>query len=152
MIPYWIIILGIFHVILLIISLIFISLPWIAARFGFTSIPFYKSVHIGEHHGWIGSYIIFSILLITKTEKLYLDSAFKEISIYFLGFFAIWGCGLVIDDFMTDYLNNTSFPFVVWGEDAGFYASLIIQIVVVAILSFFIYYFGWRKYYRVKLK
>ncbi len=134
--------------IILIIGLIFINLPWIAARLGFTSILFFQSVHVGEHHGWIGTYMILSVLLITKTERLYLDSIFKEISIFLLCFLTIWGCGLIIDDFMIDYLLNSSFPFVVWEESTGFYASLTIQIVIVTLLSFIIYYIGWRKYYK----
>lgn len=138
--------------VILILSLIFFNLPWIAARFGFTQVLFYQPVHLGEHHGWIGTYMLISILLITKTEKLYLDSLFKEISIYLLCFLAIWGCGLVIDDFTTDQLNYNAFPFVVWSEDANFFISLSIQIVIVAMLSLILYYFGWRKYYKKRLK
>ncbi|MDD1778813.1 MAG: hypothetical protein LUQ65_11680, partial [Candidatus Helarchaeota archaeon] len=108
------------------ILLLFISLPWLAARLGLCLVPvdstfvvhtfFFQPIHVGEHHGFIGIYMLLAILLISKTEKLYLNSIFKEVSIFGLCFAMIWGLGLVLDDFLQEQLNF-DFPFWVWSTN-----------------------------------
>ncbi len=139
------------------IFLIFISLPWIAARLGLflrlydstlmSDVFFFQPVHLGEHHGWIGIYMILCVLLLSKTEKLYLNSIFKELFIYLLCFLLIWGIGLLLNDFTYEQMHFT-FPFLVWGTDTNFFWGLSIQILIVAALSFPLYYFGWYQYYK----
>lgn len=131
--------------------LIFLSLPWFAARFGVAQVLFFSAIHLGEHHGYLGAYILLSIILISKTEKLYLDSIFKELSIYFLCFLTLWGGGLFIHDFAYEQLNF-HIPFLVWGSGSEFYSSLFLQMSVIALLSFPIYYLAWRKYFKPKIK
>ncbi|MHA1650472.1 MAG: hypothetical protein ACTSYB_09765 [Candidatus Helarchaeota archaeon] len=145
----------------IIIVLLFISLPWIAARLGLFLEPydstymcrllFFQPVHIGENHGWIGVYMLLSIILISKTEKLYIESIFKELSILLLCFLALWGIGLVIHDFVKEQFN-LSFPFYVWGSDINFLQGFFIQILIILVLALIIYYLGWRGYYRLKFQ
>ena len=138
--------------IILISIVLFISLPWMVARLGLSHVLFFQPVHLGEHHGWIGAYILLSIILISKTEKLYSKSIFKEGSIYLLCFLIFWGSGLLFEDFAKEQLN-ISFPFLVLDiftlDQLGILA---IQITIITILSFLIYYFGWRKYYKKKIE
>lgn len=136
--------------IIAIIVLVVVALPWIAARLGHSQTLFFNPVHLGEHHGYIGFYMLISLILISKTEKLYTESIFKEISIYLLCFLTIWGSGLFLEDFLKEqlYLN---FPFIVF-FDFNQLGVLVIQILVVGGLSYIIYYLGWRNYYREKLK
>jgi len=143
----------------LIILFLFISLPWLAARLGLCLVPvdstfvvpvfFFQPVHVGEHHGFIGIYMLLAILLISKTERLYLNSIFKEVSIFGLCFALIWGLGLVLDDFLQEQLNF-DFPFWVWSTEPNLIGWLAIQLGMVTILTGLVYYFGWRKYYMVK--
>lgn len=142
-----------------IILLFFISLPWLAARLGLCLVPvdssfvvqalFFQPVHVGEHHGFIGIYMLIAILLISKTEKLYLNSVFKEVSIFGLCFALIWGLELVLDDFLQEQLNF-DLPFWVWSTDPNLIGWLAVQIGIIALLTGFMYYFGWKKYYKVK--
>ncbi|MHA1267723.1 MAG: hypothetical protein ACTSRS_20980 [Candidatus Helarchaeota archaeon] len=131
----------------MILILFFLSLPWIGARLGITQILFFQNVHLGEHHGYIGFYILISVLLISKTEKLYYNSIFKELSIYFLCFSLLWGAGLFLNDFCSEQFLF-QFPFVVWGEGADFFQAFVIQSLIIAILSLIIYYGGWRRHYK----
>jgi hypothetical protein len=134
-----------------IILLIFVSLPWLAARLGLDApILFFHPVHVGENHGWIGVYMLLSVILISKTERLYLDSIFKEISIYVLCFMMLWGFGLMIEDFTKEQFNSF-FPFLVWGTTNDFWWGIILQIAIVAVISLPIYYFGWCKYYKKRI-
>jgi len=143
--------------IFLIILILFISFPWLAARLGIFLQPydstflvhflFFQPVHLGEHHGFVGSYIILATILISKTEKLYINSIFKEISIYGLCFAWIWGLGLVLNDFFQEQLNIVV-PFWIWSSSSEFYFLLFIQLGVISGVSGIIYYFGWRNYYR----
>ncbi|MHA1357522.1 MAG: hypothetical protein ACTSRC_05375 [Candidatus Helarchaeota archaeon] len=144
----------------LIIALVFVSLPWITARLGLFLEPydstlgahvlFFQPVHVGENHGWIGVSMIISVILITKTERLYMQSIFKELSIYLLCFLMLWGVGLTLDDFLWEQFH-LNFPFLVWGSGTGFIWGIIAQSIVIAGLSFPIYYLGWCKYYKLKL-
>jgi hypothetical protein len=141
----------------LIIVLFFISLPWLAALLGLGLVPvdstfvvhvfFFQPVHVGEHHGFIGIYMLLAVLLISKTEKLYLNSIFKEVSIFGLCFAMIWGLGLVLDDFLQEQLN-IGFPFWVWSTDPNLIGWLAIQIGIITLLTGFVYYFAWKKYYK----
>lgn len=131
------------------ILILFISLPWLAARLGIARILFFQPVHLGEHHGFIGIYILLAILLISKTEKLYLNSIFKELTIFGLCFASIWGAGLVVNDFALEQLNF-NFPFWVWDWDPNSLIWFAVQLCVILGLTSIIYYFGWRKYYRKK--
>jgi hypothetical protein len=143
----------------LIILLLFISLPWLAARLGLCLVPvdstfvvhifFYQPIHVGEHHGFIGIYMLLTILLISKTEKLYLNSIFKEVSIFGLCFAMIWGIGLVLNDFLQEQLN-LNFPFWVWSTDSNLIGWLAVQIGIITVLTGLVYYFGWKKYYKEK--
>ena len=128
----------------------FVGLPYIAALFGIPNVLFFQPIHLGLNHGYLGVYMLLSVILISKTEKLYTNSIFKEISIYLLCFLTLWGLGLLIEDFAKEQLF-LNFPFVVLGNDFEFLLNLIIQIVIVGIISFLSYYLGWRKYYRRKL-
>ena len=94
--------------------------------------------------------MLLSVILISKTEKLYADSIFKEISVYVLCFLTLWGLGLFIEDFAKEQLF-IEFPFVIFGTDFEFFLNLSIQIVIVGALSFLMYYLGWKKYYKRKL-
>ena len=141
------------------ILIVFISLPWLAARLGLflqpydstfiTQVLFFQPIHLGEHHGFVGIYILLAILLISKTEKLYLNSIFKEITIYGFCFALLWGIGLVVNDFSQEQLN-LNFPFWVWSTDPNSLIWLALQFCIIAGLSGLIYYFGWRKYYKKK--
>lgn len=130
--------------------LIFLAIPWIVARIGYSQILFFNPVHIGEHHGYIGFYMLVSLILISKTEKLYASSIFKEISIYLLCFLTVWGGGLMLEDFLKEQFSLT-FTFVVV-LDLNNLGGLVIQIIIISVLSYLIYYLGWRKYYREKIK
>lgn len=141
----------------LIILLLFISLPWLAARLGLCLVPVdstfvvqvfgFQPIHVGEHHGFIGVYMLLAVLLISKTEKLYLNSIFKETSIFGLCFAMIWGLGLVLNDFLKEQLNF-DFPFWVWSTDPSLIGWLAGQIAIIALLAGLVYYFGWKKYYK----
>ena len=145
--------------IFLITLILFISLPWLAARLGIFLQPydstfnaqvlFFQPVHIGEHHGFVGIYMILAIILISKTEKLYLDSIFKEITIYGLCLALVWGIGLFINDFSQEQLN-INFPFWVWNTDPSSFIWFAMQLCIIAGLSGIIYYLGWRKYFKKK--
>ena len=128
----------------------FVGLPYLAALIGIPNVLFFQPVHLGLNHGYLGVYMLLSVILISKTEKLYTNSIFKEISIYALCFLTLWGLGLLTEDFAKEQLF-LNFPFVVIGNDFEFLLNLIIQIVIVGMLSFLAYYLGWRKYYKRKL-
>ncbi len=144
----------------IILSLVLVGLPWIAARLGLfltnvdstivSQVIFFQPVHLGDHHGFIGIYMLLSVLLISKTEKLYNNSIFKEITIYFLCFIAVWGLGLMIDDFFTEQLN-LNFPMIVWFESFDLLGLFMVQCMIIAGISGLIYYFIWRKFYKLRI-
>ncbi len=135
---------------ILVVILLFFGLPYIAALFGIPKIIFFQPVHLGLNHGFLGVYMLLSVILISKTEKLYSNSFFKELSIYILCFLTLWGLGLLIEDFAKEQLF-LNFPFVIIGNDTEFFLNLTIQIVIVGVLSFLVYYLCWRQYYKRKL-
>jgi hypothetical protein len=157
-----------FRVIMLI-SLIFISLPWILALFGvfIDDIPglrFFMSkeaipwednlpaVHLGMHHGYTGFYLCIFVFLVSysinaiKTQKL---RTFWGLTCNIVLFFGIYS---VAQDFMNEQfynffrLNGTNLPFLnLIPFDFGDYRMIIVLLIII-ILGVVCYLYIWRKH------
>lgn len=136
---------------IIIITLTFIALPWIAALFGVEKILFFDRIHVGEQHGYYGFLLVLFALLNTKIIKYNKDSIAREIIIFGFTFFGVYGTGLLIDDFLIEQFNldmNFYIPFY-----EGFDLSTIfIQLFIILLISLVIYYIFWRKIYYHKIK
>ncbi|TFF88569.1 MAG: hypothetical protein EU549_02775 [Promethearchaeota archaeon] len=136
---------------IIIITLILISLPWIGALFGVNQILFFNWIHIGEQHGFYGFLLVLFGVLNTKIIKYNKDNISREIIIFGFTFFGVYGAGWIIDDFLIEQTNidiNFYIPFY-----DGFDLLIItIQLSIIFIVSFIIYYIFWRGIYFHKIK
>lgn len=136
---------------IIILTLTFIALPWIAALFGIEKILFFERIHVGEQHGYYGYLLILFALLNTKIIKYNKDSIAREIIIFGFTFFGVYGAGLLIDDFLIEQLNLDINFYIPFYEGFDLF-TIFIQLFIILLVSLVIYYVFWRKIYYPKIK
>ncbi|MBD3228226.1 MAG: hypothetical protein GF329_08550 [Candidatus Lokiarchaeota archaeon] len=137
--------------IIIIFILTFISMPWIAALFGVNQILFFRSIHIGEQHGYYGFLLVLFAVLNTKIIKYNEDNIAREIIIFGFTFFSVFGSGLIIDDFLIEQFNLDIHFYIPFYDGLDIF-TIMIQLSIIFIISFIIYFTFWRRFYYQKIK
>ncbi|MHA1380672.1 MAG: hypothetical protein ACTSRG_20075 [Candidatus Helarchaeota archaeon] len=158
---------------ILLIVITFLTIPYFNALTGFfvtginITIPLYGieglkaqiwpffPVHLGLNHGWLGYFLLVCAILNSKIEKLFEHNAFSELIILGFCFISIWGAGWLINDFVTEQIAQifpgASFPFLTPSTRDLFNPKLAIQFLIVFVLAYLMFHFGWTKYYKPRI-
>lgn len=130
--------------------LLYFALPWIAALFGITHFLWFQPVHVGEHHGYYGFLLVIFTILETRVVKYYQDSFGREIILLGFIFFAVWGLGWIVDDFLLEQFSFDMLFTTPLLEPINYF-TFSIQMLIIGVTTLLIYYIGWRRFYYKRI-